>query len=228
MGASSHFFAISFLFFRVRFPTSSAVGLCSETQQAWKAAPVRRQLSRVYAFHILAIRKEPLRAVALNVGAKARGEVSFVMFQNRLEKIILVTFVPGSKLYLVAFWLERSAGIQSCAQLLCWEGKWSFTIRPLFSKIQFIYREIHTVSCLCGQPATTWQPTAYFLTLPKPSFPESFPSGARPAPCPQPQPHHPPPCPCAPSSSCSTSLPASHSWGFGLAPLPLAFSCRFN
>lgn len=64
---------------------------------------MRRQLSRVYAFHILAIRKEPLRAVALNVGAKARGEVSFVMFQNRLEKILLVAFVPGSKLYLVAF-----------------------------------------------------------------------------------------------------------------------------
>lgn len=62
-----------------------------------------RQLSRVYAFHILAIRKEPLRTVAANVGTKAGEEVSFVMFQNRLEKILLVTFVPGSKLYLVAF-----------------------------------------------------------------------------------------------------------------------------
>lgn len=62
-----------------------------------------KQLSRVYAFHILAIRKEPLRTVAANVGTNAGGEVSFVMFQNRLEKILLVTFVPGSKLYLVAF-----------------------------------------------------------------------------------------------------------------------------
>lgn len=41
--------------------------------------------------------------MAVNAGAKAGGEISFVMFQNRLKKILVVTFLPGSKLYLVAF-----------------------------------------------------------------------------------------------------------------------------
>lgn len=57
----------------------------------------------VYAFHILAVRKEPLRTVAVSTGDKAGEEISCVMFQNRLEKILLVTFLAGSKLYLVGF-----------------------------------------------------------------------------------------------------------------------------
>lgn len=48
-------------------------------------------------------KKEPLRTVTVSVGDKAEEEISCVMFQNRLEKIILVTFLLCSKIYLVAF-----------------------------------------------------------------------------------------------------------------------------
>lgn len=41
--------------------------------------------------------------MAMSAGDKAGEEISFVMFQNRLEKILLVTFLSSSKLYLVAF-----------------------------------------------------------------------------------------------------------------------------
>lgn len=41
--------------------------------------------------------------VAVSTGDKAGIKISCVMFQIRLEKILLATFLPGSKLYLVAF-----------------------------------------------------------------------------------------------------------------------------
>lgn len=91
-------------------------------------------------------KKEPLRTVTVSVGDKAEEEISCVMFQNRLEKIILVTFLLCSKIYLVAFWLKCIASIQSCAQLVCWHGKLIFTLRSFFREIQLIYKGMYTVS----------------------------------------------------------------------------------
>lgn len=48
-------------------------------------------------------KKEPLRTVTESIGDKAEEEISCVMFQNRLEKILLVNLLLCSKLYLVVF-----------------------------------------------------------------------------------------------------------------------------
>lgn len=48
-------------------------------------------------------KKEPLRMVTVSIGDKAEEEISCVMFQNRLENILLLTFLLCSKLYHVAF-----------------------------------------------------------------------------------------------------------------------------
>lgn len=39
----------------------------------------------------------------MSVGDKAGEEISCVIVQNRIEKILLATFLPHSKLYLVTF-----------------------------------------------------------------------------------------------------------------------------